>query len=468
MKRFLRVSSNLDKNELNYSDKKTYCRNEEFEKSIDENSEKNEFDYEILLADENIINNLIELEKSQASNNSNEGKKSIGKFHLHEKKHQTQKSTNLVKINDYLNAFNKQENIFLKEINIIDRRKNSDIAKLNYGLLQNKINPNLNEYYNNTVEYSEIRILNTYPLTILRIYKNESIDVIVLFNQLKPVRDKNDKLIIDAYLLDTKILKFKTKDNIDDTNKNKISNLNQYKNMNENQYFNKISSDDQIPNGNKSNEESFIRYQNSNKKIFIIENPNNPFQLVINYLSDLYILNLSFLKDISNKFIFEKTRSNNPDTLKKNLSLNITSDLIPIIKVNYSRIKDLNCKKFCFFGISLLNYESLVKSNMNSNNKEKISNRIIILGFNDKNKLFAKEYFCYDNIHEIFYDNQYFENRNYDSTNFVSHLRKEKDYIKYFEKFIFKIENFKRSHLNKRTLENINYIRKMYSNLKFL
>jgi hypothetical protein len=442
MKRFLRIFSNLNRNEIN-SEKKNNRRNENLEKNREENIDKHDFD----LANENIINNLIELEKSQTSDKNNDGRISIGKINLHDKRSHNPISTRTIIINDYLRAFNRQENIYLKEIVIIDRRRSSDIAKLNYDFLNSKLNENLKNDSYNIGNYIGIKIINSYPLTILRIYKNENIDIIIMFDQPKPIRNKNDKQKMDCYLIDTKIFKLTSKEQ-DQSDKNKSVDSQHLKNAN--------------------SFEAFISHQNTHRNLFIIENPINSSQLMINFLSDVYILNLNFLKDLSNKFLFEKNKSKNPESSIKNFSLKVNSELIPILKINYSKIKDFTKKKFSFLGLSFLPCEFFEKSNSNKDNKVKMTNKVLIIGFNDKNNFFAKEYLCYENITEIFSDNLYLQNRNSDFRKFIVDKNQETEQNKDLEKFSFKIEDFRRSRLNKSRMEDINLVRKMYLNLSFI
>lgn len=451
MKRFLRTSSNLNRNKNNNSARELKITNENIEK----NKEEYDPNYDIDLANENIINNFIDLEKSQVLGKNNEGKISIAKINLHEKKSINHQRPNSIRINDYLRAFNKQQNIYLKEIDIIDRRHSLDKAKLNYDLISSKCNESTKNLDYTKGNYTELRILNTYPITIIRIYRNENIDFILMDNQPKPIRQKNDKQKIDGYLIDTKIFKLKMREEEIGYFDEKIFNMNQYNNNSTIQT-------------NKPNiYDKFFSHQNINRKLNIIENHMNPSKLIISFLNDMYVLNLNFLKDISNRFLFEKKTVCYSELSNKNYCFKIDSELIPILKINYSKIKDYTNKKFSYLGISLIPKPFYEKAASTKEKKDKNSDKIIILGYNDNNNLFAKEFQYYENIEEIFSENNCLNNRNSQFSKFIADKKEKRGQYKDLDKFSFKINDFRRSFVNKNVLENINLVRKMYiSNYK--
>jgi len=412
MNKFLKMHYCLEKNE----NKKINLENRE-DHPYHEITEKNQFDSDDEeSANRNIIKNLLDLEKKQILDKINLGKISINKNNLHDsKKKNIDTKKNIIEINEYLNNFNNSDNINFKILNIVDKIKHDNPNKMSNISIGN---------------YTQLKILNTYPLTILRIYKNENIDILIIFNQLKPIREKKN-LEIDfpynhqsAYLIESK--------NLSENNKN----------LNE-----------------------VLKNMNINKTIKIVGNPNNKTQLVINILSDVYLLNLNFIKEISNKFLFvNPSKQLNDLAINKSINVNLISELIPIIKIDYSKIKNFIEKKFSFIGLSFFNIIN-DESNLNLNSQEnfyykKNVDRVLFIGFNTKNKIFCKEYTSYKDVSDIFSDQKYLKNKNLDFTKFISSLDSEKKRTT-IQNFLLKINNFKKLNYTNNSLEIIRTIRKM-------
>jgi hypothetical protein len=98
-----------------------------------------------------------------------------------------------VKADDYLKNFNNKpaKNLF----SIIDRRKQTDLLLI---------------YSHNSenVKYKNIFIMNMYPLVILRVSDKNSIDVIVCLDEISPIRKgKESSKQKDGYLIETIYMK---------------------------------------------------------------------------------------------------------------------------------------------------------------------------------------------------------------------------------------------------------------------
>jgi len=439
MKKFINLYSHLEKEIEKNS--KTYKNYSLYSKSNKENFDKNEFDIENYLANENIINNLIELKKNQiqkkdynkGSNKKNNRYENQSNNSLENQMKSYEDST--IEINEYLNYFNKRNNVYLKNIEIIDKRYSTDKLKLNLNLLDSLcLSTNKNSFLNNQSnfgKYTNIKVLNTFPMAFIRIYENENIDVIVLNNQLEPIRKENNYKISDSFLIESKNLKLPFKEKLDyNHNKNK----------------------------------NFINFFN-NKRIHIIENPINNTQIAINIFSDVYLINLDFLKSISNKFYRDKEDSRPLEDCYKNINLNIVSELIPIIKINYSKLKDFKNKKFSFIGFNFFNIKLNIQENNSKNKiltqKERYKNKLFILGFDNKNRIINKEYICYQNISEIYLDEKYLKNKMCDFSEFVSKLYSKPDHNKDLKKFLIKLENYKNLESANESIQNLNSIREM-------
>ena len=373
MKTFLNISSNFE-NQKN--------KNTDLNDSMNSSNKSiNQINLNYDVGNENIIANFIKLQKL--------------KKEVISKTQNPTNNSNLIEINEYLKYFNEEKNIFFKELSIIDKRKNSDKIYFSKDLLD--FLENKNDKDKNKGQFTQIKILSTYPLSFIRVYQQESIDVILEYDQIKPIRkeDFENNRKISAFLIESKNFK------INFENKNNIQ-----------------------------------------KKLEIFENPIKNTQMIINILSDVYIINLNYLSEISKKFLYGNDDKDKSTHYGSNtVNLNTSSDVISYIKINYSKIQNLKTKKFSYFGINFIN---LIDKNSPYTNTS-----IILLGFDIKNRLFVKEYKAFKNFNEINTENKLNEIKN---TNLSQFIQESKN--KEVEKLTIKLLNKNKMNTLSINLEN--------------
>jgi hypothetical protein len=195
----------------------------------------------------------------------------------------------IVKSDDYLKNFNNKPN--LNSFTIIDRRKQTDLLLM---------------YSHNSenVKYKNIFIMNMYPLVILRVSDKNSIDVIVSLDEISPIRkNKESGKQKDGFLLETIYMKNFSR------NADQLSTLDFKFNI--------------LPYSNISG--------------------NKNYSLYVNFLNDIYELEISYLKNL-HKF-FEHFEEKKTD-----IQLDFNSNINKILVFNYDEIFRQQVKSNVFYG----------------------------------------------------------------------------------------------------------------------
>jgi hypothetical protein len=279
-------------------------------------------------------------------------------------------NNNLINIKDLLNIFNRNEYVTIEELNIKEKEKEnvenfSKLERIKKEFHSNKfknINTNTNFNINQNNYFSKIKLITTTPLSFIRMNKNDNIDIIL-----------SDKEIFA--------------EEINEIDNKKDNKNNAYVILNE-KFYSKV----------------FSKVENDifSEKLFLIDNYlNKNHYIIINYINDIYLLNLKFLKKISKNFLKKKTQK----IFEKKFNSN-TLNLIPYLKFDYSKIKNFDNQIFGYFGI---NFFSL-KKNINKNN-------FILFGLNYENEnnkkfsIFSREFKLYKNEKDIYEDFDFYENK---------------------------------------------------------
>lgn len=369
------------------------------------------------IGNDNIINILIDLQNKRKL----EKEKFIVSDNVSKEKLTSNKACNDphnvdFEINKYLNFFNEPQNIYLKKIFINDKRKSSDKLKSHSSILDlydpmmkcAKLNKNISKY-------TKILVLSTFPIAVIRVFQEEILDVIIINDEIKPIRNEdclNDiGNEINAFLVESKCIK--------------------------------------------------INHPPISPVMNIKVNPLNNTQLILNILSDVYIIYLKFLDQLNKKFCISKCLDDGKEENKINRCIGIitTSELIPLIKIDYLKLKNLNAKKFSFIGLNFINLFGNKELNQNKNffNNNNCSRNIFAVGFDINNQIFCKEYKSYLSIEEIISDKKYSQNKNKEFNEFISISNNQEE----LEKLSVKIQLRKRLNPISSNIDNSNLLKQM-------
>jgi len=225
----------------------------------------------------------------------------------HLNKGQTKK---FIEINDYLNSFNK--NLRLQKIYISDKRKSLSNE-------ENYLKTSSNKYISDKSyfkKYNQILVLPVYPITILRVLENNIIEVITLLDDIKP----NDP-------------------------KNKINNEEQ-------DSLNAVLTEVHI----------FKRYFDiENSDLKLIKNKLNPNKILINYINDVYLLNLK-LPDFISETVNSKIKKEDCYEKSQDKLVYKYIEMQKVIKIDYLKNKNIYNKNLSYIGIDFINFKN---NNMN-------------------------------------------------------------------------------------------------------
>lgn len=194
-----------------------------------------------------------------------------------------------IEINDYLQSFNK--NFCFQTINISEKNNNLLNESRNSRSLANSVFPEKAFFK----KYTQLHVLPTLPVTFLRVFENNVIEIISLIDEIKPLISRNninkkEENIINAVLTE-------------------IINFNHYPEMDLSEF--KIKS-----------------------------NTCDPSQILINNIFDLYILKIK-----------NELNNNNLNTIQVQYK---KSELTKIIKIDYLKKNFLENKIFGYFGVDFL------------------------------------------------------------------------------------------------------------------
>lgn len=224
----------------------------------------------------------------------------------------------------------------IEELSIIEKRENfSKFERIN------------KEFHSNNQKkyFSKLKIITTTPLSLIRVFKDDSLDIILSNKQIFADENLNLNSKNFAYLISTE-------------------------NFSAN-YF-----------------------PNEEQKLFLVDNHlTKNHYLIVNFINDVYLLNLKFLKKISKNFLKGKTKK-----LMENFKKDSICSLIPYLKFDYSKIKNFKNKIFGYFGINFFS--------LNENKK-----KFILFGINFDQEFFCREFKLYSNEKEISEDFKFLQNK---------------------------------------------------------